>query len=418
MFNKQIFYMTLFSIGIFFGFQFIFNQLEKQKILVHMVGESTENLDNIINVDKNNKHTLNTKIDKENTMQKGLTTERNKESLIYLKKSRSNEIEAYNYNAISGQNSIALKTKLNESNSDVNNTTVSIDPYTPDDIYLDKNGIIYLLSNSHSKIYRWDLSKKLYLSSLPLKQLVISSTYSQAQERIYLGYSNGKITYLELNGGLALNEDDFIDFSVTDVIEQGRGIPQRIVSVGDYLLVQLSNCHHLCLSILDSDSTKKGFIEFSERNSLYYTWDDVYSRVYFSPYKKNHLYYDTIDEEGNITESIKTPFQGEYDVFSKIFVSGDGDRILLDSGDIFKTYDFTWETSLGYKVVHALWDDKRLFTIKEVTGKTHLEIRDNNLDYIDLSIFSGTPLKILTFKNQIIIVVKEKSKIKFHNFNL
>jgi hypothetical protein len=68
--------------------------------------------------------------------------------------------------------------------------------YRPDKIELG-GGIVYLQDNGSRNIHRWLISERRYLSSIPLQDVPTSILYHQNQQRLYVAYNSGKISWFD-----------------------------------------------------------------------------------------------------------------------------------------------------------------------------------------------------------------------------
>jgi len=71
--------------------------------------------------------------------------------------------------------------------------------YTPDDIEFGVGEIVYLLSKSHLSVFRWSVSDRAYLETIPLVYEPSYMAYSSELNRLYLAYESGKVTQIKLD---------------------------------------------------------------------------------------------------------------------------------------------------------------------------------------------------------------------------
>ena len=81
----------------------------------------------------------------------------------------------------------------------------AVPDYMPDQIVSDGDGIVYLLSRENARIYRWSVEKSAYINPFIvglniglLTEVPSLIACSSTHNRLYLGYSNGVIRYIDL----------------------------------------------------------------------------------------------------------------------------------------------------------------------------------------------------------------------------
>ncbi|MEM7395435.1 MAG: hypothetical protein AAF492_24145, partial [Verrucomicrobiota bacterium] len=99
--------------------------------------------------------------------------------------------------------------------------------YIADHIEEGADGIYYVLSKTHRSIFRWSFDQRDYLSSIPLIGEPNYMTYSPELERIYLTYTSGKMTRIDVGAG-SLAEEMFA-YSLER--------PCGLAAAGDFLFV-------------------------------------------------------------------------------------------------------------------------------------------------------------------------------------
>lgn len=262
--------------------------------------------------------------------------------------------------------------------------------FIPDQIVSDGD-IIYYLSKSNGRIYRWSIADEKFINPWivgitqgftrvsPRKMAL-----SQVHGRMYLGYETGQVRYINLSG---VKENDF-----TAVAMSVNGL----AAVGDHLLVQDSSgawATHYIYDAAGALTDSKDWNYYSHE----YAWDSVNSKVYFfrDDTSPNDLHFEVIDPAtGMITQEGETPYHGAYNTLGVIRVSGDGTRVLLGSGDIYNGADLTWATSVG-AMVDARWlADSSLVTVKNSGNQFVVERRDASLRLVEQRIFAGEVLGI------------------------
>lgn len=69
--------------------------------------------------------------------------------------------------------------------------------FVPAAAVIDQAGVIYLLDDSRSALYRYDMGAQTYLKAIPLGAGAIRITYSSDLKRLYVGYADGTVTFFD-----------------------------------------------------------------------------------------------------------------------------------------------------------------------------------------------------------------------------
>jgi hypothetical protein len=279
------------------------------------------------------------------------------------------------------------------------NYGATIPNYVPDQV-LSNGDVIYLLSRNNRRVYRWSMATGAYLNpyvvGITQGFATVAPTrmaFSAAHNRLYLGYENGAIRYLDV-GAAAPLETPFANVSAA---------VGGLASVGNFVLAQDSagawETHYII--------NQAGVITDQEEWNHYspeYAWDPVTSRVYFfSMWSPADINYEVIDQAtGEITGEGEAPYHGDYSIQAPIRVSPDGQRILLGSGDVYAQSGLTWSGSLGKQITDAFWTSNILVDL-DTTDR--VEIRDpDTRAVIQFYQYPGTPLRVVAGQSEVYLV--------------
>ncbi|MEO8019839.1 MAG: hypothetical protein ABI769_18675 [Pseudomonadota bacterium] len=271
------------------------------------------------------------------------------------------------------------------------NYGATVPSYTPD-LIAQRGDIVYLLSSANKRVYRWSLATGAYLSpyvvGIDLGLSTAAPTtmaYSASHQRLYLGYSNGAIRYINVNGSSA-------EVALTTM---SAGV-SSLSSAGNFLLAQVGNYTYGGGYVLNSSGVTTGQGGYYYGYSRETAWDPVSSRVYYfrDGISPNDLHYDVIDQTtGTVTSAGETPYHGEYSFYGPIRVSTDGQQILLGSGDLYARTALTRTGTLGKPISDAYWKDNLLI---DVDNTDQVEIRDANTRAVFQSYqYLGQPIRVL-----------------------
>jgi hypothetical protein len=272
------------------------------------------------------------------------------------------------------------------------NYAATMPNYTPDQV-AQQGDVVYLLSSTNKRVYRWSLATGAYLSPYIVGVDLGLSTaapaamgYSASHHRLYLGYGNGAVRYIDVTGAGA-------EVTLTTM----NGAVTALSSAGNFLLAQVSSGYGYSTGyVLNSNGVT------TDQSSGYYgypretAWDAATSRVY---YLRDGSYatflYDVIDQgTGEVTSTGESAYDSNSGLYGPIRLSADGQQILLGSGDIYSRSGLTSSGSLGKGVVDAQW---RGNLIVDVDSTDQVEIRDASSHAVlhTLQYTSVQPLRVL-----------------------
>lgn len=297
--------------------------------------------------------------------------------------------------------------------STVFEVTAELPDYSPDNVTYDGQDVLYLLSNTHSLVFRWSVSEQRYLDALAFTRAGNAApkiAVSHTQHRLYLGYSTGAIRYVDT---VATNQNE-IPFATTAM---GIG---GLVSVGNYLLAQDDSGAWGTHYVFDNAGT----ITDQEDWNYYsreFAWDSTTSRVYFfrDSFGPNDLHYEVIDQtSGQITAEGETPYHGDYNIQPPIRVSSGGQYVLLGSGDIYRQSDLQWSGSVGAQIADARWfADGSLVTLRTQGNQTTLRrLSAPSLRTIEQVTYTGQALRIVGTDARMTVAVIDNGTVHLHDY--
>lgn len=279
------------------------------------------------------------------------------------------------------------------------NNAATIPNYVPDQV-LNNGNVVYLLSSANRRVYRWSMTGASYLSPyvVGINQgfntiAPTRMTYSAAHHRLYLGYENGAIQYIDTNGS-----STEVPFATAPSAIYGLG------TAGNYVIVQASSGYGSGY-IYNSSGVVTGQGGYYYGYSRETTWDPVTSRLYYTRdgISPNDLHYDVINQTtGQVTSQNETPYHGTYSIAGPIRVSPDGQSVLIGSGDIYARDGLTWSASLGKFITDAQWTANALVNL-DTTDR--VEIRDAATRVVLQSYqYTGTPLRLVFGTTEVYLV--------------
>jgi hypothetical protein len=249
--------------------------------------------------------------------------------------------------------------------------------------------IIYLLSTTNRRVYRWSMATGEYLNPYVVGIDQGFSTagpttmvFSSAHNRLYLGYETGAIRYVDVGTG--------VETSFVNVATEVGGLG----AAGNFIIAQDFSGAWGTHYIIDSAGVITDQEEWNYF-SLEYTWDPNSARIYFlNGNSSSDLKYEVVDQvTGLITGEGASPYYGSYSLAPPIRVSSDGQQILLGNGEIYEGTGLTQVASLGKAIRDGHWIDDLLV---DVDTTDRVEIRDADTRAVLAQYqYTGQPLRVL-----------------------
>jgi hypothetical protein len=267
----------------------------------------------------------------------------------------------------------------NHSNQAPDPATLS---YLPETSFIGNDGLIYLVSNGHQTIFRWNPITQTYATNIPLSAIPRFVTYAPALNRIYVTYPNGEIRRIELSA------PDLAELPYHTL----PAAPLGVSSAGTYLFIRDHNGYGNHLTINQSgilvDRKNKSYSYSSQ-----YTWSDATQKMYFfrDGLSPNDLIWEQINANGSAYPGIvaggigamqDSPLHTSTGILPPIRVSPDGARVILGSG---RAHDATTLAvaphSLSNSIKDADWmTPTDLRSIRNLNTKTQFQ-QWSGLDY-------------------------------------
>ncbi|UAA40389.1 hypothetical protein KIH87_08670 [Paraneptunicella aestuarii] len=234
----------------------------------------------------------------------------------------------------------------------------TVGDFTPEVMFMDKDNILYLYDADNGRIHRRSLITNEYLDSIfvgrqsnnePIYPTHVE--YSLSHSRLYLGYSTGQVTYIDLN-------DIRSEKAFYSVYKKVIGL----AAVGKYLLIQNGSSpymHH----VVDVNGSLKDQRSWS-RTSTHYAWNSSTNKVYYFD-SLNYAYRVYAEGINQTSGAISEPTGSSYN--SNVLNGGihfikSGSQVLLGSGEIYDSSSMELKGDIGYSLVDAVGTDELLIT--------------------------------------------------------
>ena len=270
-------------------------------------------------------------------------------------------------------------------------------PYTADEIVRTDDGVLWILSRSNLCLFRWSLTDRDYLATVPLLGAPNRIAYSPLNQRLYLGYGSSRIRMIDTKADNPA-EVDFASFEgpVTGLAAAGTSVFASGGSLNGYTSYNANGAV---------------VTEFTRANiGTEITWDPVRRRVYnltegVSPYD---IEWRSVSAAGVVQGGGESPYHGNYQWATPIRVRNDGERVAVASGQVLKATDLTVATTLSNAVRDLDWSGNELVSIRLLNGSTQIQRwlgPSLNLGPTTRQL-SGTPVRVMTAGTGFLVVTQ------------
>ena len=295
------------------------------------------------------------------------------------------------------------------------NPAGTVPAFVPDHV-IQEGDTIYLLSIANRRVYRWSIAARAYINPYAVGldsgfgiAAPTRMAYSASHQRLYLGYGNGAVRYIDVAAGSAA-EHPYMD--------AGAGVI-GLAAAGNYLLVQDAVGYGQGTRyFVNRDGvitqTQAAYLESRE-----YAWDPNTSRLYFfrDHVSPNNLLYAVIDQTtGMMTSTGQAPYHGDYAIAPPIRVSANGQQVLLGTGDFYRQGDLQRTSTLGAPVADARWmANGALSTLTDSGGQTTFRrLSSGSFALQEHVTFAGQPLRVVGSDKQLVILTLAAGSVQFH----
>ncbi|MCB9936869.1 MAG: hypothetical protein H6823_01380 [Planctomycetaceae bacterium] len=279
---------------------------------------------------------------------------------------------------------------------DVCDTSSRIPAFDPrrDDVIVDDRGIIYVLSASNDRVYRWSIDTGVQLNPIVVGDAPRHISY--ADSTLYVAYESGEIRQLNVTDALPLE----LPFASTPARVLNLWATDAFLYASD---PTQSRSHYTFSPNGSLISSQDVYYEDSRGIRGVAEWSSVTGRMYYLEF--NDLYWNVINPlTGEFTGAGKEFGLGE-SALAPIRVSPDGRSVLFGSGDAYVTASFDLAFSLPYAFTDALWlGDGSVVTIRHDQNRTVLEQWDPERQRFNAQYYEGFPVRVVETNGRIAVV--------------
>ncbi len=268
--------------------------------------------------------------------------------------------------------------------------------FVPDEVIPAADGSLFMFSKRFQSIFRWSPAERRYTASIPLLGGPDKVAYSATLNRLYLGYSTGRINQIKLDAGATV-EEPFANLPMGVLGLQTAGnLIFAVDASGAW------STHYL----YGADGTLKTSKDWNYISRAY-VWSPTQRRMYFfrDDTSPNDLHYETISTEGQITAAGETPYHGDYSFVHPIRISTDESGVLIGSGVVFAASNLAYAGSLSNAITDAVARDNRWVSIRVSGTDTQLQTWTTNFLFDRGFTLPGAPQRVFNLADGRMLVL-------------
>lgn len=273
-------------------------------------------------------------------------------------------------------------------------------PYVPDAIAQHSDGTVFLLSRPHASVFRWNAREGGYAETLTLSDAPNWMTLSEADEKLYFGYTAGEVTSIDLLGPQPV-ETPFVNLPNTVC---------GLAATGTHLFTcEYRSSSSVTFKTFAFDATEIASDNWRAYRSQEFRWSEANGRLYhlrlgISP---NDLHSREIFGDGTFGNRLDSPFHSSDGMTYPIRVAPDGSVLLLGSGRLFDAVTLQLVNTLSNNVADAAWRQDQLFTLRDVGAATEIQAWTPTLAIATAVQVSGTPLHLASAPQALLAITHE-----------
>lgn len=287
---------------------------------------------------------------------------------------------------------------------------ITLDPETPitfipSQVVVDDADVLYLFDNPNNRIYRWSADCGAAYPVIDLGPGAYAIAYASSHLSLYVGYSLGDITAIDLTAGT--DESPFATLT---------GDPLGLAVAGDYVVAVDTEGAWESHYTFDSAGMLIDAVDWNHP-SPEYVWSAANERLYFfrqgsSP---NDLHWERIDQStGFIVDEGESPYHGAYTIVPPIRVSDDGAYVLLGNGHVYDGVTLERPDAMPANPVDAAWIDGTFVTI---SGGTDTLVErwdpDTYFERIDAALYPGVAAALARTSLGLYVLSMESGALAF-----
>jgi len=246
--------------------------------------------------------------------------------------------------------------------------------YTPDASFIDKDGVLYLLSKAQQSLFRWDTTNQTYLATIPLVGSPGYVAYSAVNHTVYLAYSTGLIRQIDLSS-TNFSETPFANLPSAPMgLSTADAYVFAVDGSGAWDTHYTFNSAGAMVDSVDWNYYSTEYVWNSARQKMYFFRDDTSPNdLLWEQINANGVTYSN-EPPGGIGTYMDSPLHNSAGFVHPIRVAPDGTVVVLGSGVIHDATTLVrLATTLGNSITDAAWVNGQLRTIRTISGIAQLQ---------------------------------------------
>ncbi|BCD99676.1 thrombospondin type 3 repeat-containing protein [Marinagarivorans cellulosilyticus] len=270
--------------------------------------------------------------------------------------------------------------------------------YGADFLSTDGNDVIYSTDASLLTIFRWSTVEGKHLVSWPLSNPPSKVWYSNSHQRLYLGYSNGKITYFDTT------VENAVETHFTTLSSPVLGL----TDVGDYLFTADNSGARGSFFTFDAAGTLVSSVDWKSQSG-YYIWSQALGRLFHSDF--SDIGWTEIDAQTGVIQDDGLTFRGGDSNSAVLRIDPTGELLINAAGDIISANTLAVVNSLSNSIADAIWVGGQLLTLN-ATGS--LQVWSDEYELLNQTQLGG--LSIIAIKavaGQLLAIGYENGRLSY-----
>ena len=270
------------------------------------------------------------------------------------------------------------------------------------------NGVIHLFYPTEGILARWDSKTKAYIKPFRVERSANDESYSANEavyslvtDRLYLGYPDGAVTYLQLLG----NGEQQIEFATLP------GSVAVLADAGNYLKIQNYDEGGWRVSGQYYDHAGNAIFQPVEVHDpiAQYLWDEINNRFYYYESSDFTVQYEQLIDQGIVVDTVSSGLFYDNGFIEspggQILLSADRSTLILGNNNKFDATSLEHEGYFYPSISVGKWTSDNILMIGTSTyngGK--VEFVDENFDRLEQEILSAKPIALLEIDAQLFAV--------------
>ena len=281
-------------------------------------------------------------------------------------------------------------------------------PFDVAEAQMDDEGVIYALSDNEEELYRLDTRAETASYVAKLAQGIDAFTVNPAGGETYISYDQGRIeVYNHTAGKLCF-------FNALGDRARFMVVAEAFLFTGDN-----SGFHSTQTLFLRATGTRlsQDDLRFPGANPVYVeSLQRVVYRTVFSP---NDIARVDVGSGvlGNVVDSV---YHGGFSMFQPLRLFPDETKVIFGSGNMFNTFNLTFEGSVGFSFVDLAFSDEFVFVLDLDAGNARVRKMDYSFNTLLTQAYFGQPRQIFVDGNRLIVLLFNglQTKATLLNFSL